>query len=298
MSDGADLVVIKESDGILPVAFDASPPERNPALIYLASLAPGSRRTMRQSLEIIADLVSGDRGTWLSIPWADLRYAHTTAIRAKLSETYAPATANKIICAMKGVIKEAWRLGLMSGEDYMRAVDVSAVKGTRLPAGRSLNSGELRSLCQVCDEDPSIAGRRDAAVLSLLYGAGLRRSEAVAVRVQDYDHVTGGLVVISGKGNKSRQAYLTNGAKSAIDAWIAVRGAEPGPLLFPVSRMGRVVVRQMTDQALLYIMRRRAVEAGVKCFSPHDLRRSFVSDLLDSCVDINTVKELAGHSNQ
>jgi site-specific recombinase XerD len=64
-----------------------------------------------------------------------------------------------------------------------------------------------------------------------------------------------------------------------------------------VNKGGRITIRCMTDQAVLYTLRRRAVQAGVVSFSPHDLRRTFVSDLLDAGADIATVQRMAGHAN-
>lgn len=73
-----------------------------------------------------------------------LRYMHT-AIRAKLGEPFAPSTANKHIAALRGVLREAWRLWLMGADDYRRAIDIAGIKET-LPAGRERSAVELRAL--------------------------------------------------------------------------------------------------------------------------------------------------------
>lgn len=282
---------------LVPSSAVALPPDRHPALVYVARLSPGSRAAMRHALATIAEILAGNRDAAYSMPWAAIEYRHVTAVRSVIASRYAPNTSNRILTAMKGVLKECWRLGQMSAEQYHRAIDVEPVRGHRLPAGRGLSAGELRALCAACDEDPSAAGRRNGACLAVLYGAGLRRREAVQLQVTDYDRVTGSVTVRQGKGNKSRVAYVTNGAVEAISAWLAARGAEPGPLLCPVNKAGHVVVRPMTDHALYFIMLKLAHSAGVKRFSPHDCRRSMVSDLLDAGVDISIVQQLAGHSS-
>jgi hypothetical protein len=127
--------------------------DRHPALVYLASLSEGSRRTMRASLETIARLVSGERADAWTLPWHELRYQHTAAIRSELAERYAPATANKMLSAMKGVIKECWRLGYITAEERDRAMDLSPIKGQTLPKGRSLSPGERKALFDACAED-------------------------------------------------------------------------------------------------------------------------------------------------
>jgi site-specific recombinase XerD len=166
------------------------------------------------------------------------------------------------------------------------------VTGTRLPAGRGLAAGELRALfTATADGTPS--GSRDAALLAVLYGGGLRREEAVALLVGDYDPEAGSLRV-RGKGGRERIAYATNG--DALDDWLQVRGVEPGPLFVPVDKAGRLTIRRITGTAVLYLLRRRATAVGVARFSPHDLRRSYVSDLLDAGADISTVQRLAGHT--
>src|SRR5215210_1018398 len=125
------------------VSTAGRPRDENPVLAYLARLSPGSRRTMRASLETIARLASGGEVGALDFPWWMLRYQHAEAIRGKLAEGYAPATANKMLSAMKGVLKSSWRLGLMTADERDRASDVEPVRGTRLPPGRSIPRGEL-----------------------------------------------------------------------------------------------------------------------------------------------------------
>jgi integrase/recombinase XerD len=275
-----------------------TPPDRHPAAVYLARLAMGSRRTMAESLDMIAGLLTSNRCDKATLDWGALRYQHTAAIRALLADLYAPATANKMLAALRGVLKEAWRLGYMEAEEFHRAADLPTIRGTTVPRGRAVTSEEMRRLFDSCRRDDTPAGRRDAALLTILYGCGLRRSEVVALDVADYDAEAGALRVRSGKGNKGRVSYAgASGSRGAIGAWLEVRGKAPGPLFCPINKGGKVALRRMTDQAVRKILNKRAIEAGVPSFSPHDLRRTMIGDLLDAGADIATVQRLAGHSN-
>jgi site-specific recombinase XerD len=90
--------------------------------------------------------------------------------------------------------------------------------------------------------------------------------------------------------------YATNGAGIALTDWLAVRGRTPGPLFVPIDKAGRAADRPMTGQAVLYVLAKRGAQARVANFSPHDLRRSFVTDLLDAGADVVIVQKLAGHA--
>lgn len=271
-------------------------PSERPAAVYLARLAPGSRRTMRGALLTIAALLTDGAADLFTLPWSALRYQHTAAVRAMLAARYSPATTNKMLAALRGVLKEAWRLGQMEAADYQRAVDLPGVRNGTLPRGRALMPGELRALFAAC-ADGSPAGVRDAALLAVLYSGGLRRAEVVSLDMSDYLPETGALTVRHGKGEKARIVYLTGGGKEALAAWVRLRGDETGPLFVPINKGGRLTLRRMTDQAVLAMLSRRAKRAGVGHFSPHDLRRTFISDLLDAGADIATVQKLAGHSS-
>ncbi len=273
------------------------PPDQHPAYVYLARLGSGSRRTMTEALNTIAAIITNGKANFNVMPWAALRYQHTAAIRSAVMEKYKPATANKMLAALRGVLREAWRLGQMTAEEFHRAADIPTIKAQTLPRGRALASGEIAALMAVCGRDDSPAGSRDAALIALLYGAGLRRSEAVLLDLSDYNGETGELAIRGAKGRKDRLAYATNGSADALGDWLVIRGREAGALFCNVNKGGRITIHQMTDQAVLHILRKRASEAGVSSFSPHDLRRTFISDLLDAGADISTAQQLAGHSN-
>jgi integrase/recombinase XerD len=270
---------------------------RHPAAVYLFSLATGSRRTMAGALMEIGEILEpGSSG--LARDWSQVGYADTQAVRSTLTERHAPATVNKMLSALRRVLKEAWRLGQMDAETFHAAADVPSVRSTTGLRGRGLTSTELEGLFEACRSDDSPAGVRDAALLAVLYGAGVRRAEAVAFTLADLDRDTGELRVRAGKGRKDRTTYLPEGALEAVGAWLGVRGDDPGPLLLRISKAGNVSagVQHLTGQAVLEILRKRALQAGVERFSPHDLRRSYISDLLDAGADIVTVQRLAGHS--
>jgi integrase/recombinase XerD len=274
------------------------PPGRNPFEVYLARLrSPRSRQTMAAALERLAELLTGGRCSACDCPWWELRYQETAALRARLTQLYSPASTNKHLSALRGVLREAWRLELMEAEAFHRAIDVACVQAETLPAGRDLSTGEIAALVRVCRADPLPAGARDAALFALLSVGGLRRSEAVALDLGDYHSTEVAVTVRHGKGGKQRRIYIDLGSRQAIDEWLTYRGPTQGPLLTPINKAGKITIRRLSPQTVLDICRRRAGEAAVELFSPHDLRRTMVGDLLDAGADLATVQRLAGHGS-
>ncbi len=301
--------------------------DQRPSAVYLAGLARSSRRTMGQALNAMAMVLSQETDSTavchMDVPWHLLRFQHTAALRSHLAERYSFSTANKMLSALRGVLKAAWRLGLMSAEDYQAAAAVPNVKGERAPAGRALAVSEVQQLLAACGGGGAVGrpapasatasaaadaqGRRDAAVIAILYACGLRRAELVGLDVADYDpHANGGtLRVRRGKGNKERLVPVAAGAAVYLDGWLEVRGGSPGPLFHALSGRvdngrvdnGRVSGGRLSTQTVYDILRARSEAAGVRPLSPHDFRRTFVSLLLDAGEDIVTVQKLAGHAS-
>ena len=102
---------------------------------------------------------------------------------------------------------------------------------------------------------------------------------------------------MTGKGGHQRQVYVTDRARIALEAWIGHRGDAAGPLIMPVNKGGRIDRRRLGDQSVRLRLRTLAKRAGVPMFSPHDLRRSFVGELLDAGVDLVVVQRLVGHAS-
>lgn len=272
-------------------------PEAQPVAIYLASLAADSRPAMISSLHVIARIVDHTTDAY-SLPWYKLRYVHTAAIRTKLRETYAPRTINRMLSAMRGVLKAAWRLEQLSTDDFYRAIDIQHEKTSGLaPAGRYVEPEEVGALLRAAGGQPAPLCYRDQALVLVLYAGGLRRQEAAAMDVADYDPTDGGIEITRGKGRKYRSTYISEGYRGWLEPWIAFqkeRQCEPmfvswgrkGP---SSDRIGRAGVDHALDKVRKL--------AKVADFDPHDLRRSFATLMLDSGADLLMVQQLMGHAS-
>jgi len=254
---------------------------------------------MRQALNTMAGILTSGAADAIMLDWAELRYKHTAALRAALIEKYAPATANKFLGGLRRVLKEALLLELIAPEDYQRAIAVKGIKvSSSSPRGRALTRAEISALLRgSLDDTNTVLGTRDAALIAILRGGGLRREEAINLELKDLEQNTGAIRVRCGKGGKDRTVYLPVGLLSLVNDWLSIRGGSKGALLCHVRKGGRVVVRYLTPQAVWYVLEKRAIEAGVENFSPHDFRRTFISDLLEAGEELVTVQQLAGHSD-
>lgn len=269
--------------------------ERNPVEIYLAGLSATGRRSMAQKLNRVAGILRYPDAQ--SVAWNKLRFDHVVAVRSSLSDGgLAPATVNAALAALRGVAKAAWALDLLTGEDYNRIAAVKGLRSSRLPSGRALTVGEVTALFDACYDDKTAAGRRDAAILALLLGAGLRRAECAGLALTDYSPESQDITV-RGKGNKQRLMPLGETADQAVRDWLQVRVDSQGPLLCRVGKNGVIERAPISAQAIYAALAKRGKEARVAHFSPHDLRKTYASGLIDLSGDISTVSRLLGHAS-
>lgn len=250
----------------------SAPIGSQPVDAYISRLSEGSRRTMLQALDTIAAAVnpSCDRD---NLPWHWLRHKDTEALRQKLAARYSPATANKMLSALRGVLQECWRLGLMQAEEYFRAVDIEPVKGVPAPPVKTASLEDIQKLFAHCRHERTALGARDGAILGMLYYSGLKKSELVRLELEDYDPETGAILVRPLSGNASKMVQPDHCLLELMARWLSWRGAAPGPLFCPADRIGRVELRPITEQAVFNTLRKRADELGLKGFQPGALRK-------------------------
>lgn len=266
-------------------------PATSPVAVYLASLAPGSAQTMRRCLDRLARRLGGESAE--ALPWWELGAEHAAALRQQLAAEYSPQTANLHLAALRGVVRACWTLRLLSTDQRERLLAVQAVRGSRLPPGRALTPPELARLFGALDPG-SARGARDAALLGVLAGGGLRISEPGKLALEAWD---GAALRVLGKGQKERRVPLPPGAQRAVRAWLTARGPGPGFLFCHVRRGGvplpaRGLGADGAAAAVLELARR----AGVKLTS-HDLRRTLITGLLASGADAILVAAIAGHAS-
>ena len=199
------------------------------------------------------------------------------------------ASAARAMSAVRGLHRFAAREGL-APDDAGRDVRPPAPP-KRLP--RALDVDAVERLLAVPGDDP--LGLRDKALLEFLYGTGARISEAVGLAVDDLDEST---VVLHGKGGRTRLVPLGRFARAALNAYLvrsrpllaaAGRGT---PAVFLNARGGA-----LSRQSAWTVLRHAAETAGLTTVSPHTLRHSYATHLLDGGADVRVVQELLGHAS-
>ena len=149
------------------------PADRHPAALYLASRAPRSRDGARRALDTIAALLTVGQATADTLAWHQLRDEHVGAIRSALAERHPANEANRMLAALRGVLKQCHKLGLISDDVYRRSHG-AATGAYQVPRG------QLRSVFESCADDGAPAAQRAGAVRTLLYGNGVRQGQATA----------------------------------------------------------------------------------------------------------------------
>lgn len=287
----------------------AGAPERNPAIVYLARLrSPTSRATMESALKVIAAMLApvpdGDTPTpYHTIAWHRLQYAHGALIKTRLAAKHTTRTVNKMLCALRGVIEESINLGLITdGEGAWRSrLHGYKVDNDDEPAGRALDDSEVQRLVSACNVTTT-SGMRDAAMLALLFGAALRRREAAGIQLADFDDRRGRVRVL-GKGAKHRTVQLATDSAEIVRAWVAVRGRSPGPLLVSFTPQRRIKMADdgtptgLTESGVYIVLAAIAERAEVAGITPHDARRTRITEMLMQGESLAFVRRVAGHKS-
>ena len=224
------------------------------------------------------------------IDLAQVTADHIRSYLAELMKTAKRATVQRRLSAIKAFFR--YRETTLAEPSPARSI--RSPKNMRgLPS--ILQQDEVRRLIEVAPGDSSVAAIRDRAIFETLYSAGLRVSELVGLNWRDIDEELGMVMVRSGKGNKDRLVPL---GEPALDALLTWRRAMPiawepnGPVIVNL-RGGR-----LTTRSVEMILQRRISAAGLSSnITPHGLRHSFATHMLNNGADLRSIQEMLGHAS-
>ncbi len=215
------------------------------------------------------------------------------AFLSSLSERgISPASAARSLAAIRGFHKYLITDGLAQHDP---TTNLETPRGwKRLP--KTLSTADVEALLKQPDNSSRIS-LRDKAMLELLYATGLRVSELIGLRVQDVN-LERGFLLVMGKGSKERVVPMGDAAIRAVEEYLAdarqrlLQGKESGLLFISQQRKG------MTRQTFWERIKFYAAKAGIpQNVSPHTLRHSFATHLLDNGADLRSVQAMLGHSD-
>jgi integrase/recombinase XerC len=249
--------------------------------------SPHTRRAYRADLAQLATFTGAD-ATPERVAADDVRdwlaSLHKTRSPASIGRKLASARAFFRFLAREGAIDRDPTLGITPPKQRPRLPRPLAVDDCRALVEADRETGDLRL--------------RDRALVELLYGAGLRVGEALALDVRDVDLLAREVRVL-GKGRKERVVPLPQAARMALGAWLAARrrpGYQAEPLFPRVARDG--TPRRLDARSVRRLLGRRARAAGVADrVHPHRLRHSYATHLLDMGADLRSIQELLGHAS-
>jgi len=254
-------------------------------LEYLAVERGASPHTLRGYATDLAELLRFLAGRGVS----DLAGVDTRAVRAYLAWLHerrlSKATIARKLASARSCLRFLARRGMIDGNPARQVR--SPRLGRRLPS--FLPKDEATELLDQKPEE-SEAGRRDHALLELLYATGLRVAECCGLDPNDLDR-SQGTVRVLGKGGKERVVPVGETALEAVDAYMKMRGDGTGPL-FRNARGGR-----LTTRSVHRVVKERARQAGIsQRVTPHTLRHTFATHMLGEGADLRLIQELLGHS--
>jgi integrase len=312
------------------------PKSRNPAYQHLASQgASTSRNGKRNLMNVLARLLGvphvapklSDQDMrqhdWsqLAEPYEYIKWETLTVAGAKWlmdllgempikgadkTKTYyrSASTLNAYRAVLRGIAKEAWGLELVSHEYLDRIKAIPAQNITRLPKGRAQPEEVIRALLSICRDIGGARGARDEALILLMVLTGLRRKEACNIFLSDLNMTTNEIRV-TGKGNKERLVRPPSVVWEKIEAWLTYRGCEPGALFVAIwnktdkPKNIEKPISVNTLNARLEVLRDKAMQESGLAFeiSPHDLRRTFATDLYEQGADVLSIQLLLAHES-
>lgn len=219
---------------------------------------------------------------------------------ASLEEEHKPPTRIIALSAVKKLCETIHNNDREAIDLYTYTIikGIKPTKYKRKLTGKMIPSEAIEKLLEVCKCDKKPAGLRDAAIIAMLHATGMRRGECAALIIEDYDSDESMVLLRETKNKEDRVTYLTPGAESHLKAWLSLRNQSPGPLFWRTKRGGDLWPgKGLSGSAIYNILKFRSTQAGLEDYTPHDFRRTLISNLLAQQVDMALVSRIAGHSS-
>ncbi len=262
--------------------------------------SPETQRTLVSSLGTIAEAIWGSRKAVAVVEW-DLLADPTLydLASSSVAARVGPRSCAKARWALDGLLRHLARVGIADFDDVALATSQKRRLPSQPPAGRSVTTEEFAAMLRACRRDTNAPkGTRDAALVALLGGVGLRRAEVARLRADEVD-LEAAVATFVAKGGRQRTALLHPAVVEHLAEWMRLHPDKRGPLFVPVAKDGAVRTgTALNDRSVYRIVVRRREEAGAHPdISPHSFRRHFVTELLDNGVDLLTTMRAVGHSS-
>jgi len=271
--------------------------QQSPLPVYLQTLAPSGRRSMKSYLKTAITLLN-KRATIDTFDWCSLRYEDLVKIRFKLlNHDKSINTINSTISALRGIIRVAFNMGLIDADTMLRVTAIKSVKGETLPAGRALSKEEVRQLLKKSCSGKDQISIRNCAMIYVLVDTGIRRDELANLLVTDYCPKTCQLTIRRGKGKRQRMLPLSKRASTKLSLWIKLLKYSKSEIFVRIRKGGRITAAPLSTQAVYDVVRKTSNKAEIGGCTPHDLRRTFITNQLAMGIDLGTVSKLAGHQD-
>ena len=210
---------------------------------------------------------------------------------------YAPSTINQRLSAIRKLAIEAADNGLMDAQLANGVARVKGVKSSGVRTGNWLTKDQAQRLLDAPDIT-TLKGLRDRAILAVMLGAGLRRSEVANLTFEHIQQREGRWVIVDliGKGKRVRTVPIPSWAKQAIDEWTQTAGISEGRIFRAVNKGDRLAGESLTSQAVQDVVKLYAKQCGFE-LAAHDLRRTFAKLARKGGADLMQIQLTLGHAS-
>ena len=272
----------------------------NPATLYLEGKAESGARSCRSQLKKIAswlgffsDQVSDYH---LDVPWHALEAPDIqTIMNCYRKKGYRDATVSLAFATLRGILRQAYLGKLIDDQQWVMIRELAEKKSRHGLSGREIKEREIKALLAACN-DGTVRGVRDLAILALMRGTGLRRGDLARLRHDNLD-LDSGVLTLEVKGGKEHDHPLPPGTIQALRKWYRLRGYSGYSVFVRIFKDDRMnFLGSFTGQAVYHLLEKRIAVAGIAKCTPHDIRRTFITDLIRQ-KGLSIAQDFAGHSS-